>query len=137
MPRWNEPEIVGFDVEGALDAALEVVDGPLYAFVEYDTDEFNTLYVAEELEAMYPDDETMLGHFERIHSYVHIDFSEMELFTDTIVPIADRVRYIATGMDAFTMVRFYRNHDGLFVALSADEDVDAVADAMDDVLGDV
>ncbi|MFB6169517.1 MAG: hypothetical protein ABEJ06_00065 [Haloarculaceae archaeon] len=134
MPHWNEPRIVHLDARAALQAALDAVDGPLLAFVEFDVDEFNTLYLAEEAISMYPDEEAMIDHFERIHSYVHIDFNERQLFTDTIVPVATRVRYIATSTDALTMVRYYHGDDGLFFALTPDEDVDRVVKAVDAAL---
>lgn len=130
MPLENDPAIVDFDAAAALAAVRETVDGTLYSFVEYDDDGFNHLYVADETLAFYPDEAEMFDHFERIHGYVHVDFMEMELFTDTIVPIADSVEHIVTATDALTILRIYVGDQGLFVALDPDEPVSPVLDAI-------
>lgn len=134
MALENDPEIVDFDAAAALDATHEVVEETLYSFVEYDDSDFNALYVDDATLSFYEDETAMFEHFERIHGYVHVDFMEMELFTDTIVPIADRVEHIVTATDALTIVRVYVAEQGLFVALDTDEPVSAVLDAIDSSL---
>lgn len=49
---------------------------------------------------------------------------------------ADRDRYIATAMNALTTVRFYRGQDGLFIALSPDEDVDALVETIEGAISE-
>lgn len=72
----------------------------------------------------------MIEHFDQIHSYVHLDFAEMELFVDELLPVADRVDYIATGMDVLTFVRIYVEREGLFVAVDPDEQIETIVDAV-------
>lgn len=127
----NPSEIASFDADAALDAARDAVDGPLFAFVEYDDAAFNPLYVDDATLTFYDDEAHMLSHFEEIHSYVHVDFMEKEMFVDTLFPVASRVRYITTAMDYMTLVRVYAGHDGVFAALAPDEPPRPLVDAVE------
>lgn len=131
MPVENPSDIASFDADAACDAARDAVDGPLFAFVEYDDGGFNPLYVDDATLLFYDDESHMLAHFEEIHSYVHVDFMEKEMFVDTLFPVADRVRYITTAMDYMTLVRVYAGRDGVFAALAPDEPVGPVVDAVE------
>lgn len=131
MPVENRSEVVSFDADAALADARDAVDGTLFAFVEYDDDEFNPLYVDDATLTFYDDEHHMLAHFEEIHSYVHVDFMEMEMFVDDLFPVADRVRYITTAMDYMTLVRVYADREGVFVALAADEPVQPLVAAVE------
>lgn len=100
--------------------------------VEYDAERFNVLYASEETLGRYDDEDHMREHFGRLHQYVHLDFTEAELFTDDLLPAADRVEYFVTGTDFATLVRFYRPGQaaGLFIALDPDAPVDSVLEAV-------
>lgn len=134
MPRRNASELVDFDADAALEAALATVDGPLYSFVEFNVESFNPLYVADETIAMYEDEQQMLAHFEQMHDYVNLDFTEITLFTDNLLPVADEVRYKTTAMDVMKIVRIYRGHDGLFLALAPGEPVEPLVTAIADAI---
>ncbi|WP_129114299.1 hypothetical protein [Halegenticoccus tardaugens] len=130
MALSNPSTVVSFDAEAALAAIAETVDGSLWALVEYDAESFNPLYVDDAALALYDDEAQMSAHFERIHSYVYLDFSEMELFAD-FFPVAERVEYMVTGMDAFTLVRVYvADREGLFMTLDPAEPVRPVVEAV-------
>lgn len=130
MPIRAESELVDFDADAALDAALEVAEGAIYSFVEFSMEDFRTLYAADETLAMYESREHMEEHFGQIHDYVHLDFTEIDLFTEDLLPEATEARYIATGFDVITLVRIYRGNEGVFVAVGADEPVDPLVDAV-------
>lgn len=123
--------IVGFDADAALSAVREKADGDIYTFVEFDAEEFNTLYVSSAAEAFYEDDSQMLAHFEDIHSYVHLDLVEQDLFTTELFPVADRVRYVVTAMDYLTVVRVYVDQEGLFFAVEDDTAVPELVAAIE------
>ena len=130
MPISNPSEIVSIDADVVL-AEIEAATGGLpRSVVEYDAEEFNPLYVDDATLDLYGDEEAMLEHFDRIHSYVHVDFAEMDLFTGELFPIAEDVRYIATGMDVFTLVRIYVGSDGIFVAVDPGTAVTKVVEAV-------
>lgn len=131
MAFTSESEIVDLDVEAVLAAVRGTLDGQLLSFVEFDVGEFNPVYVSDATMAMYDDESHMLEHFARIHEYVHLDFTEQELFTTELLPTESRVHYIATRMDALTVVRFYRGDDGLFLAVEAGEPIEPIVGAIE------
>lgn len=133
MPVSNSPGLTSLDVEAMQRAVEDTVDGTLRSFVEFTADDFALLYADDVTRSFYDDDAHMLDHFEEIHSYVHIDFTETHFFTDRLFPVASDVRYHATSLDAFTLVRIYFGDEGLFVALDRDEPVEPVVGAVEDV----
>lgn len=136
MPISNPGEVVDFDAAEACDAVLGTVEGRLRAFVEFDAEGFNPIYVDDGTLAAYDDEDHMLEHFERIHGYVNVDLAEIDLFVEELFPVADRVEYLATGLDAFKLVRYYVGHQGIFLAVDHDEPIDPVIAALRETIGD-
>ncbi|MGM0591478.1 MAG: hypothetical protein ACQETI_07595 [Halobacteriota archaeon] len=134
MALRNPSEIVGFDADGAREAVEDVLVGPLHSLIEYDRRQFNPLYVDDETLDRYPTEVAMRNHFEMIHTYVHIDFTEMNLVTNQLFPVANRVKYIVTGLDEFTLLRVYVEDEGLVISVGKDEAVDPILDALDPFL---
>lgn len=134
MPVENASEVVEFDADAACEAVQSTVSGTLRSFVEFDDETFNPLYVDDSTLAFYDDEDHMEAHFDQLHSYVYLDLTEMDLFTDELFPIAQRVEYITTALDAFKLVRIYRGGEGVFVALDHDEPVDPVVGAVTDAI---
>lgn len=135
MSGVGPAEIVGIDAAEAVEAAADV-DGTLHSLVEFNHRRFNTLYVSEATRGLYDSDEEMTAHFERIHDYVNIDFTEAELFTNDLFPMADRVRYKATALDVLTIVRLYLDDQrGLFVAVERGDPVERLVNRLEDVAG--
>lgn len=135
MAYLDAPSTVGFNADAALDVALDVTDGPVHSFVEYNQETFTILYVSDSTLEQYEDREQMLSHFEEIHSYVHVDVVEHGLFTENLFPIAEEVRYMATAMDFLTVVRIYVGDEGLFLAVDPDENVQPLVAAIRDAIG--
>jgi len=133
MPVSNDPAVVSVDAAAMREAVEETVDGHLRSLVEFDADEFGVLYVDDLTLQFYEDEAEMRAHFEEIHSYVHADFTEKAFYTEDLFPVSDRVRYIATGFDVFTVVRVYFGDEGLFVTVDRDEPVEPIVDAIEDV----
>jgi len=92
MPGTNQQAVLDRDLTDSLATIRERVQGTLYAFTEYDAHDINPLYVDDATVAMY-------DHFEEIHDDVNVDFTEQDLLTDTLFPVADRVEYMITCMD--------------------------------------
>lgn len=135
MPATNRSELADFDADRVRQAVQGTVSGPLYSFCEYDTEAFRPLYIDDRTIAMYDSGDEMLEHFERIHTHVHMDFMQIELFRNTLFPNADRVEYIATAMDALKLLRVYVGDDGLLLALDPDEPVEPIVDAIRETVG--
>lgn len=135
MPVTNASAVVEFDADAACEAAQEAVSGTLRTFVEFDADSFNALYVDDVTLAFYEDEDHMRAHFSQLHSYVYLDLAEMDLFTEELFPVAERVEYITTSLDFFKLVRVYYDDQGLFLALDHDEPVEPVIRAIGQAVG--
>lgn len=135
MPVKNASEVVEFDADAACEAVQATVSGTLRSFVEFDGEAFKPLYVDDATMSFYDDEDHMRAHFSQLHSYVYLDLTEMDLFTDELFPVADRVEYITTALDFFKLVRIYRDGDGVFIALDHDEPVQPVVEAVEDAIG--
>lgn len=134
MPEVASPEIVDIDAGAALDAA-RAGDATLHSLVEFDRHTFNTLYASEETQALYDSGAAMEAHFERIHDYVNIDFTEIELFTQDLFSVADAVRYKATALDVLTIVRVYADRQrGLFFAIESGDSVEPLVQRLESVV---
>ena len=136
MPISRAGEVVDFDAGAACDAARETAGAALHTFVEFDDERFNPIYVDDATLAQYEDEAHMQEHFSRIHSYVHLDHAEIDLLVGELFTVADRVEYLVTAMDAFTLVRYYVGDQGVFLALDPDQPVKPVVAAIAAALGD-
>lgn len=131
MPIRNETEIIDVDAGTLVDRVQGTVAGTLYSLVEYDQHSLNVVYADEATLEYYRSREHLLEHFERVHSHVHVDFEQMDLFVDDLFPVADQVEYMTTAMDFMTLIRVYNDRNGLFVAVEPDESVRPVVDAIE------
>jgi len=125
---------VDFDAEAALAAARDVDGDPVRLCVEYTAEEFHTLYADETTMALYGDREEMRSHFEEVHSYVHIDFTEKDLFGE-IFRAAGEVRSFVTVMEHTAMLRILVGQQGLFLSVDPDADVTALVAAVENAIG--
>lgn len=130
MREGTSESITGIDGKRVVSRLRDDVDGTLFAVAEYDAENLDLLYVDEATRAFYPSDETMYDHFETLHSYVHVDFVETELFTDELFPIAEEVEYVVTSMDFLKLVRVYRGNDGVLLSVQPDEPVVPLVDVV-------
>ena len=130
MALSNESILVSIATDTLQSSIEEVTEGTLRSLVEYNKEEFNPLYIDDVTLSFYESVDHALTHFERIHSYVNIDFAEMSLFTEELFPVSEEVRYLVTGLDQFTVLRIYIGNEGLFIALDPDEPVKPVVDVV-------
>jgi DNA polymerase II small subunit/DNA polymerase delta subunit B len=136
MPVCNAESIYPVDAAVLREVLRDVVEGPLRSLVEFDDEEFNVLYADDVTLSFYDSPEHMCDHFEHIHDFVNLDHTEMDLFTGELFPIAERVRYLASGLDLFTMVRIYPDDCAYFVAIDPEEPVAPVVRAVERVVRD-
>lgn len=130
MEVSEESTLVGFDADAALSAARDAAGDAVHLCVEYTPDEFETLYADETTMALYGDEEAMVEHFEEVHSYVHVDFTEQDLFSDVFRGAGD-VRSLVTFLDYAAVVRVLVGFQGLFLTTDPDADVTAVVEAVE------
>lgn len=121
--------------EGEVTEAVELLrtraEETVFSVVRFDPDGYEPLYVAEETRAMYPDEESMDDHFAEIHDYVNVDFAELALFSEELLPAAGSVNYVTTAMDGVKILRVYAGHNGVFLALHPEEAVVPLVDIVD------
>ncbi|WP_254837633.1 hypothetical protein [Natronomonas marina] len=114
-----------------IDALRRRTDGSLYSVVRFDPDDFEVLYVGEETYEMYPTDDAMFEHFERIFDYVGIDFAEKALFTDVLFSGSGSVQYMTTCLDSVKVVRLYAGSTGVFLGVDPAEPVPPLVDVVE------
>jgi hypothetical protein len=126
----EDSALVDFDADAALSSAREQFEGEIHLCVEYTTEEFHTLYADETTLSLYGDREQMTDHFEEVHSYVHVDFTERNMFEDIFVG-AGEVRSFVTQMEYVTLIRVLDGEQGLFLTVDPGTDVTAVVEAVE------
>ncbi|WP_135852884.1 hypothetical protein [Halorussus salinus] len=135
MADSEDSTLVEFDADAALAAARDEEGASVRLCVEYTPDEFHTLYADETTMALYAGSESeMRDHFEEVHGYVHVDFTEQDLFGD-LFRGAGEVRSFVTYMDHVTLVRVLVGQQGLFLSLSPDSAVTPVVETVEGVVG--
>ena len=130
MADVTDSAIVGCDARAVVDAAREAAGDSLRTVVEYDIDTFRPLYVDETTRSMYRSEARMYDHFDRIHAFVHVDFTERDLFQEDLLPPAGDVRAIVTEMEGMTLVRILRGDCGLFLGVDPDVRTSSLVDAV-------
>jgi len=130
----SESRLVSFGADAGVDAALDVAGPELRTVVEYTAEAFRTLYVGPAVADTYDDDADREAYFERVHSYVQLDFAERDLFEEDVFPRQGRVRTLATVMDDAVVVRILRGTEGVVLSTTPEADYAAVAEAAADAI---
>jgi hypothetical protein len=130
----NTSQLVAFDADAGLTAARETAGDAIHSFIEYTSEAFNVMYASPETMTLYGGRDAMLEHFEEIHSYVHIDFTERDLFSEELLPHAGEVRTIVTRQDELTLVRLFHGNGGLVISLDPDEPIIPLLDAIESAI---
>ena len=126
----EDSTLVDFDADAAVSAAREQFEGEVHLCVEYTTEGFHMLYADETTLSLYGDREQMTDHFEEVHSYVHVDFTERNMFEDVFVG-AGEVRSFVTQMEYVTLIRVLDGEQGLFLTVDPGTDVTAIVEAVE------
>lgn len=133
MTISNASTLVEFDADGAVDALHDAAGDSLRLCIEYDSEEFTTLYADERTISQYETERELIDHFEEIFSYAHIDFVEKELFED-VLRVAGGVRSFVTYLDHLIIVRALVGQEGLFFAVGPDSNVTGLLETVETIL---
>ena len=134
MTKGTADSVVTFDVEEPLATAREAVgEDAVLICVAYDESMFTTIHVDERLDALYPDEGARAEHFGEIHSYVHLDFTERELFKELFIQ-PGRVKAFVTYMNAFIAVRIVTGKEGLFLGIAPGTEITELVERVESVL---
>lgn len=135
MPVSYPASIHPVDAATLRESLFDAVDGTLRSLVEFDREGFNVLYADDVTLSFYDSEARMRDHFEHIHGFVELDYTEMDLFTGELFPASESVRYLTSGLDLFTMVRVYVEDCAYFFALDPDESVLPAVRTVERVVG--
>jgi len=130
MVVFEDSTLVDFDADAALASVRESFEDEIRLCVEYTAEEFHTLYADETTLTLYGDREQMVDHFEEVHSYVHVDFTERDLFRDIFVG-AGGVRSFVAQMEHVTLIRVLDGEQGLFLSVVPETDVTGIVEAVE------
>lgn len=133
MPYEGTPGLVAFEAGEALERARGVGGDDILTFIEFTADEFNVVYVADEVLELYRDEAHMREHFQEVLNHLHLDFMERDAYEDMLLPNAGSVTSLTTRMEEMTLLRLLSGDDGLYVALSPDADVGDIVDAVEPI----
>ena len=134
MSLHNPETVHDVDAVALCEALMEAIEGTLRAVLEFDDEVFNVLYAADSVCSYYGSEAAMLEHFEHVHGFVNLDYTEMDLFTDELFPASEDVHYLVSGLDLFTMVRVYVADCSYFVAIDPDEPILPIVRAVERVV---
>lgn len=127
-----EPSIVGEAGAAAIAAARESLGDDIRTIAEYDTDDYEVLYISEWLRERLGE-EGVEETTRQLHGYVHLDFVERDLYGD-LTPDAGAVRTNITRLEHATFVRYLVGDAGIFLSVAPDADLTALCEAMDAAL---
>lgn len=131
MALTRTSRVVDFDADAGLSAALDADEEHVRICAEYDIDEWELLYVADHVLEAYEDGErTLERRADDLHSYIHLDFTERELFEELAPKSGEVVAYV-TRMEHHSLVRYLSGQEGLFLSLDRGADLTAVLDAVE------
>lgn len=130
----REPAVVDGDVRAMFDAVEAEAGEHLRAFVEYDSETYNPVFIGPQVVAEYGDEDGDIDHFaETIHSYVKLDFSEREMFQELYRRETDGMGF-ATFLDDSIVVRYVFPEAALYVSLEYAASPKGVIDAIEAVV---
>jgi hypothetical protein len=134
MPLTGEPKLVEFDVEEALARARKTCVSDVQSFMEFTHNEYNIVYVNDEILAMYRDEEHLRDHYGRVVDHLHMDFLERDTIESTLLPNAGRVTSLITHTEELTLLRIFDDEAGVYIALDPDCSVEAIIEGIEPVI---
>lgn len=134
IPGDAPSDVVDFDSDAVLAAANETVgEEAVLICVVYDVTDFRTVYVDERVNAMYGEETDRAEHFGKIHAYVHLDFTEGELFGELFLE-PNGIRAFVTYMGNVIAVRVVTDKQGVFLVMSPETPVTDLVNAVEDAM---
>lgn len=131
----GDPGLTDFDARAGFEAVREVADDDLRAFVEYDGDSYNPLFIAGRVVDKHGDPEEVGEFADRLHFNYKLDFAEREMYEDLYEPLGS-ITAFAVYLTDQTIVRYVDEQEGIYVSIDGGTHADEVIHALTDALGD-
>lgn len=130
----NEGELISLDASAAFEAVRDVAGEDLRAFVEYDSEAFNPVFIAERVVDELGGADGVEEFADQLHFNYKLDFTEREMYADLYGPLGG-VDAFAVYLDDQTIVRYVTDEEGIYVSLDGGSDTDRVVDALAETVG--
>lgn len=134
MALTGEPELVSFDTAEALERARDLCGDGVQSLMEFTKDEYNIVYVHEDIVEMYRDEAHLRDHYGRVLDHLHMDFMERDTYENSLLPNAGSVTSLVTHMEELTLLRVFEDEGGLYVALDPGCSAEAVIEEIEPLL---
>lgn len=134
MPLTGEPELVDFDADAALERARDACGSGVQSFMEFTHNEYNIVYVHDDILEMYRDEAHLRDHYGRVVDHLHMDFMERDTIESTLLPNAGRVTSLVTHTEELTLLRIFDDEAGVYLALDPDCSAEAVIEAIEPLI---
>jgi hypothetical protein len=130
MALTGASELAEFDAEAALERARNTCGDGVQSFMEFSQNEYNILYVHDDIVEMYRDEQHLREHYARVLDHLHMDFMERDTYENTLLPNAGHVTSLVTHTEELTLLRLLGETTGLYIALDPDCSAEAVTEAI-------
>jgi hypothetical protein len=131
----NPPELTDLAVSEALETVLEIAGEDLRAFVEYDDETYNPVFIAERVVDEFGGSEAVAEFADRLHYNYKLDFTEREMYEDLYEPLSTLDAF-AVYLEDETIVRYVNDRQGIYISVErgtyAGQVIDALTDALED-----
>lgn len=111
----NPPGLTDFDVTAALEATREVTGDDLRAFVEYDDETYNSLFISSQVVGEVGGETALQELAERLYANYQLDFNEQEMYADLYEPLGG-LNAFAVFLESEVVVRYVSDRQGVYVS---------------------
>ncbi|WP_435174572.1 hypothetical protein [Halorussus sp. AFM4] len=129
----NPPGLTDFDASAALSAVRGVAGDDLRAFVEYDDETYNALFIAERIVDAFGGQAAIDEFAEKLHFNYKLDFTERDMYEDLYAPLGD-VGAFAVFLDRETIIRYVGEREGIYVSVDPGANATPVVEALTDAV---
>lgn len=131
--RDQSSMLTGLDADTILSRVRSTAGEHLLAFVEYDTETYNVLYMAERATTDLGGPENTSDLADRLHRNYQLDFNEKQMHEELYDELGT-VRAFGVFFDDEAVLRFVDDMTGLYVSLDMSAPFDKVIEAVYDVI---
>jgi len=130
----GDPGLTELDVGAGYEAVRAIASDDLRAFVEYDDETYNPVFIAERVVEKHGDPEEVGKFAEQLHFNYKLDFTEREMYEDLYEPLGS-IEAFTVHLSDQTIVRYVGEREGIYVSVDGETHGDDVVDSLNDVLG--
>jgi hypothetical protein len=131
--RTESSAVSEFDAGAVLAELRETVEDDLRAFVEYDAQTYNTLFMADRVIAQFGGEDNVEQFADKLHENYRLDFTEKQMYEDVYAELGT-VRAFSVFFEENAIFRFVGDSTGLYVSLELDAPFNRVIESVYEVI---